>query len=1249
MRSNHSPSIYSIYHNALPFYLDRADICTVDDETADFAGLFSAELLTGTLARQINVSTLAADKLRHLYFESRNFEKIFGTKTFGFGYPLLIDSFNSDLVVSPLFIWQLALEPAQARVDSWIVKSSEQGNILPNYRLLDHLKEKYGLDLVAKMEEMAFNRQVGRKELEEISHEIAARLNFDELGSIDDLIPSPGIDEIGEFTQTGALHWSGVLGMFPPQNHHWKAGDARPEDVLVPTAAEGVDEFVFAYQPDDPEQATALETIARQKMTVVEGEDALGKTQTLVNLLINALSNGQKCLVVSERAQALKYAQHLLAKAGFNQFHFLLDDALNDKMPLLELLRVAAANSGRHTAGSEEGFQVKKNKFLREKVSLQATYSAVKTNIFGGYDWTETVGLFLASNRIEGKELLNSQLSAQDFSYTALEHAQMREGILRSEPLFERVKTLSHPLGNLNDRIFDNSGSTVALRFVQTQLKEFLEKTNQLHLQYIQKTDSYAARLKAHYREYFLQLESQARTLSDKISNYKAMLGSEFADAGSGAFEWPAFFSSKRKKIKQGQEDVAKSYKLLAKQYEKEQYFAFQFEPGKERANIAKTTENILKFRAALSQWHGQSDALVQDEVMRLNSKTAHPSLDVKEQITELEYSLDVLLDELNEAGLYQKHFENKTLTIPQRQKYLESIVEQLESTQLNLRDFEDFYQWQSNWLALGGLGQKVIRALVKVRPANWVAAFESWYFSNLLARAQSPHLPEDSAVVENATMAWHELKPLIFNQITNLWWSKQSAGIKALKKKNKKAYQLIFEKSGQKLAANLPLCSVWQEGFDAVSDFLPVLFVTPHVALNELTESRGYFDYVIFDEANKFSVEAATAIAPKGKKVVIMGSNDPHGNETSLLQYALENGVPSALISNRYEPPLSPFETWKTGKAPASQNVEYQVDNVEGRFHELGGTNDIEAQNIIRLLNQIKQTPQRIYPSVGIVTFTVEQRDLIANYLLKLKQQNVLGSEKIQQLERNGMGVFHIDELFGQQFDIIIVSCTFGLVNLKGALTKKLILLNTSVGVGHLKMLVNKPAQTFHIIHSLPEEQIKQFESKKWEEGTWLLAHFIRLAESTKSGNMAQLMISMEALGKRMAGEPPESVFALEVFHALKPYLDEKRISQNAGMDSLHFPLSIKALVPGGAAIVAHPDGFFADTPYTSALWEQNQRQSIANAGMEYLPVWSVDWLKNPLQEARSLASKIIRIDAQFQSNDMEAELKNEGKTKAG
>ncbi|MCB9341642.1 MAG: hypothetical protein H6577_26250 [Lewinellaceae bacterium] len=1253
MKNSQSPSIHSIYQNALPFYLNRTDICAADEEGKIFAVKFFESLLQEKLAIQLNASSSSSDKLRHLYFESRNLEKTFGPKTLGFGFPLLIDTYEGELFVSPLFIWLLSIEPAQAKVDAWILKFSNQSHLLPNFRAANFLKEKYDLDLTEKMKGMTFGRTLNGPALQAFCQELADRLHFEKFGADEKIIPCPGIDEIGNYTEKGAIHWSGVLSIFPPQDSKKPDSQPKPEDVFVPSAMPSkADDPVFPFLPADPEQVSALEIVEANKVSVVEGVDSLGKTQTLINLIIHALACGKKCLVVSERAPALKHTQKFLANTGLIQLHFLLDDALNDKMPLLELMRVAAKGGSRTVSYNAEEYQAKKNKFAREKTKLDAAYGAVKKKVFGDYNWTETVGLFLASNRVEGKELLTSQLNGQDFKYNVAEYESFKNGILTCHPLFQKVKTLSHPLGNLHDQVFQQPSAEEALHFVKKQLRHFLDKTSKLQHRFIGKIDSYGARLREHYRAYFEQMQDMNRALKENILAKGDELGNDFREAGSGYFKLYLLFSTKKKKIAKAQEEVGKQYQTLVKTFTSQPYFDFQFQPCKDGLHIPNTLANIEAFGKALNEWHSKLDSQVQEEVMRLNSKTAHPSLDVKEQITELEYSLDVLLEELNEANLYQKNLENKTLTIPQRQKYLESIIEQLENTQLNLRDFDLFFQWQSSWLALGPMGQKVVRALVKVKPDDWMAAFESWYFNNLLTYAQMPDLPAEEALVKNYAESWHALRPLILPHIQQLWQSRQEAELKELRKKDKKKYQLIFEKNGHQQAASMPLGDVLQGGYDAVSAFLPVLFTTPHVAMNMLPVGKGYFDYVILEEANRFSVETATALAPLGKQIALFGSNDSNGGETSILQYALENEVAFSPITNLYHVPARGLSALLNPNGMQQFPNEYLVESAEGRFHEIDNTNDVEAQHIIRQLNQVKQTPQRVYPTVGIVAFTVEQRDLIANYLLKLKQQNAVGSEKIQQLERNGMGVFFIDELFGQHFDILILSCTFGTVNLQGSLTKKIIFLNTPEGISQVKMLINKPVQQLQIIHSFSEDQLEKFRIKQWEEGTWLLANFIQLAEAMRAGNTKQVKHLQEMIGKVEEPKASKSLFTQEVINALRPYFDEKRFVKNKVMEDVVLPLCIKPQHPNGQPLTVHPDGFFADTNATSGLWEQQQRDKLASAGFSYLPVWSLGWFKNPSQEARLLASKIIKLDSSLPENEAIKEnldVKKEVKDKDG
>ena len=1229
MRNSQSPSIQSIYNNALPFYQDRVDLKSASSED-HFVNTFLSQLFKGMVSLQFDASTTSADKLRHLYFESKNLTKTIGAKSFGVGFPLLIDTYENELIVSPLFIWQLSLEPAQTKIDAWVIKFDSSHPILPNNQVIKYLKEKFDYDYSEQMNSVIKNGVIVESKLNAFCQEMINRFHFAEHTEEDSLLQAPGIDEIGEYTVNGSLHWSGVFGIYPPQHHHLRSSQYKPEDVFVDRGkVREKDSFIFPFLAADPEQVTALENVIKRELTVVEGVDSLGKSQTILNLLMILLMQGKKCLVVSERAPALKRTQELLSKAGVNQLNFLLTDAMNDKDQLLEYLRFAAKGSNRNVALDEKDFQYKKNKFAREKARLDASYGAVQKTIFGNKNWTETVGLFLSHNKVERKQLLINHLHKNDFKFNVEEHTKLSEGIQKCVPLFSKVKTLHHPLSNLNDRIFQQVSIDEGKAYLGKQLNVFIEKARKLHHRYIETIASYRVQLSKHFENYTANIDQLYFRVDEKILSYSDQLGKDFIEAGPITFQLPSFlYSNKRKKVLAAQQDVAKGYKSLKKSFETDPYFDFVFPTAKEGMKINEVIAGLKDFQKEYAHWKAKLEDLLQEETVRLNSKTAHSSLGVKEEMSLLEFSLDTFLEEVNEAKLYQEQLENKNLTIPKRQKYLEAVIDQFETTKLYLKDFSVFYQWQSQWLLIGEIGQKVVKALAKVKPKNWVSAFNSWYFYNLLEVNKSEFQPTELRQVYKYDECWHELKPLLLNYIENRWKSKQQEGLKKLRKSNKPLYQEIFDRPFlQKKNSAKPLENLLDgSSIEAVTDFLPVLFVNSHVALNVLPKSFQ-FDVVIFEEANRFSIEPSTEIAKLGKHLTIFGSNDSNGNETSLLQYALESGVHSSTITNQYETPDQFLSNLGTSDNVFHFAHQCAVEALEGRFHEVDGTNDIEAQQVIRVLNQIKQTPQRVYPSVAIVTFTMEQRDLISSYILKLKQQNAVGSEKIRHLERNGMGVFFIEELYGQQFDIIILSCTFGSINLKGKLTKRLNLLNTQEGISYMHLLINMPLQKLHVLHSFSDAQINDFVGKKWDNGTWLLAHFIKMAEAAHQENEIKYKEGLESIGKKEKSKQRNLLFVRELKELLYPYLDSSRFEEQVQWEDVVLPLIVKPDMDDKPTIVIHPDGFFADTTYVSGIWEKAHLDKLEKNDFHVIPVWSVKWLSDMAQEARKLASQVIKI----------------------
>src|SRR5262245_333462 len=88
--------------DALPNYPDSADLFTLNED--NFALKLIRDLLENrTFELPIAANYPAAEWLNHFYFESKNRERIFGSKTFGVGYPLALAHVGGQKIAAPLF------------------------------------------------------------------------------------------------------------------------------------------------------------------------------------------------------------------------------------------------------------------------------------------------------------------------------------------------------------------------------------------------------------------------------------------------------------------------------------------------------------------------------------------------------------------------------------------------------------------------------------------------------------------------------------------------------------------------------------------------------------------------------------------------------------------------------------------------------------------------------------------------------------------------------------------------------------------------------------------------------------------------------------------------------------------------------------------------------------------------------------------------------------------------------------------
>ena len=1220
---------------ALPHAPVRADLVNLDH---DFAIRCIHEVVEN---KSFDLSIAAGypsnEFFNHFYFEARNREKVFGTKNLGVGYPLVLARLGGHEVAAPLFVWQFQLEPHAHQTDHWHALRNESHGVQPNYPLFRLIDALYASDFSLRAREMAEGRQLNARTLADFCEQIRHQLSLTEDGLPLSVQPAPRPADALDLMAEGRLHWSAVAGLFPTLP---RTTVTEPPSVAPNLPADQSWQHAFTLLPLDPSQRAALHAIQRNALTVVEGASGSGKTYLASAVIINALANGKKCLVVSKSINSLRRAQKFLLDKGIGDMSFIVRDLARDQLMLSDRLRMTADNKNRPVY-DEELYKTLFNKVQREQRKLDDAWEELHAPMFGDKNFSETTGQYLRANRMEGKELLLSLLNPVDFVFNKEEYEQIVAAIYASEPLFRRFPTLNHPLSRLSNKVFLDNNAARGMEWTQTQVRLLIDKATALHHRYLNKTNDYSEALLDHYESYYNELSSFIKRIRDGLEDGVNRFGADFEKPISTTEKLYGVFSDRYKEIVVSKEKIGVIFDDMRKAHSLRKYFEFDFPAYFDLKNIKKVSELTRDFESAMRLWRRRIPAGVREDLRRLNAKSIHSSLDYREQIKDLEYGLDLFVEEFNAAGLYEAPLKHDMLTIPKRQEFLEDVISRLEDTQFYLRDFDDFYIWQKHWLGLGPASQKVVRALCKVKPRNWQAAFESWYLHHLLQNEFSPNLQWDDNSLQNYLDSARELRNIMPAHIGNLWHLRKSKALKAMRSENTLSFKTWFGKNNRTLSAAQKAEELFKKHIHPLTETLPALLVTPQVALDVVQNSNLTFDLVLVDEAHNIPKQECYHLFELAKSLVVFGDSKQDmtpSAEDDFLEFC--KGIGAKTQQLEYQHQDSP-EAWvhfnkiafgtPFKRLPSTRDAQLAttVINVEGRYDENHCTNEAEARQVIDWLNLIEPTAAKNYPVVGIACATIQQRDLIAAQLLKIRQRKAAGYEKIQQLHLSGMGVYQFAELQGQHVDILLLSLTHGMTDAHGNLTQHLHFWNNQVGFNQLHVALTRATQKVFIAHSIPPGLHNVLAADKRHLGTCVLSHLVTYADAVQRGDTfaaEEQLTNMRALLQSQEQHYPFTTFMEEVEIALRPYFDTLQIRRNAYAAGMHVPLFLSGRDKNEPNNVLLFDGVLAPSNLPSYEWEEKVRQYFQKQGLGAVPTYSAHWWRSPKQEARKLAGRLLR-----------------------
>ncbi|HLA58276.1 MAG TPA: DEAD/DEAH box helicase, partial [Puia sp.] len=472
-----------------------------------------------------------------------------------------------------------------------------------------------------------------------------------------------------------------------------------------------------------------------------------------------------------------------------------------------------------------------------------------------------------------------------------------------------------------------------------------------------------------------------------------------------------------------------------------------------------------------------------------------------------------------------------------------------------NLDQFRNYYNWRNFYRGQSELNQKVITAVVECGCENWTDTFECWYLQWLLSNHEDRHLPDNEDNIHAFIESKAAFKDSQIKSILHTWRHQQNLSLQRLSQMGISP-SALYNKRGSRGEKRNSIRRIIKTDFTLFTDFFPVLMVSPSVCSSILPLQEGLFDIVIFDEASQLRLEDTFAALLRGKIRLVSGDSqqmppssyfqggnavlsppEEEGEEEplipeiqtinriynsldlaeseSLLVYAENSRYKQSYLKIHYRsqhPSLIDFSNhafYGKNLLPMPFKKEYkciQYVEVNGLYEDQ--INRDEARQVVDiLLNHIKPLANGKYPSIGVATFNIYQRNLILEEITKVRQQNELHDKKFIDLGSDFF-VKNLENIQGDERDVIIISTTFGR-KADGSFSQHFGPIIQSKGYKLLNVLITRAKLKVFICTSIPSENIRgytQLLQQQKNNGRAVFYAYLAYAKAVSDKNIEQV-----------------------------------------------------------------------------------------------------------------------------------------------
>jgi very-short-patch-repair endonuclease len=477
------------------------------------------------------------------------------------------------------------------------------------------------------------------------------------------------------------------------------------------------------------------------------------------------------------------------------------------------------------------------------------------------------------------------------------------------------------------------------------------------------------------------------------------------------------------------------------------------------------------------------------------------------------------------------------------------------------------------------------------------------------------------------------------------------------------------FKRQANKKRALLPIRKYLEEYWDMILKVFPCFLLSPETVSEVFPLNEKMFDIVIFDEASQMYVENALPTIFRGKQVVIAGDDkqlrpnsafndrfvaDEDEEETenaaameeeSLLDLAKVN-YDSVHLNYHYRSEYDELINFSNyafygGSLQVSPNLRTESDYgspIERRMVQgtwINRSNQKEAEETVNIVAKLFKE-RKHKETIGIITFNINQKTLIEDILEKKAQKDEefkkVYLEEIDRVENSediSLFVKNIENVQGDERDIIIFSVAYA-KNENGRVSVNFGSLSQDGGENRLNVAVSRAKKKIYVVTSIEPEELNVESSA--HSGPRLFKKYLQYAREVSNGNkkVAQAVLNsvLDTGAAKNTDRKHDSDFEAQVYEALvkKGYEAHTQV----GVSGYKIDLAVYNPKTSSYVLGIECDGATYHSSKSARERDIHRQRYLQSRGWKIVRIWSKNWWRNPqgeLDKIEKLLSGYISI----------------------